>query len=113
MQNKEAFLRGAEGFRKCPLAGVLRERYVFARDTILQYSPGMKTLTIELPDDVASAAEERAHRANMTLAEWIASRITGRRDRAPGGRDSMGYPTDWFERTTGALADLEDLREPE
>jgi hypothetical protein len=39
----------------------------------------MKTLTIELPDEVASMAEERARRANMTLAEWIASRIAGRR----------------------------------
>jgi hypothetical protein len=73
----------------------------------------MKTLTIELPDDVASAAEERAHRANMTLGEWITSRIVGRRNRPPVVRNSMGYPLDWFERTAGALADVEDLREPE
>jgi hypothetical protein len=73
----------------------------------------MKTVTIELPDNVASAAQERANRANMTLAEWIASRIGGGQDRVGGVRDSMGYPTDWFERTTGALADLEDFREPE
>jgi len=73
----------------------------------------MKTLTIELPDEVANAAEERAHRANMTVAEWIASRISGRRERAAGLRDSMGYPSGWFERTTGALADVEDFREPE
>jgi len=73
----------------------------------------MKTLTIELPDDVASAAEERAHRANMTLAEWVVSRIAGRREQATGVRDAMGYPTGWFERTTGALADVEDFHEPE
>jgi len=73
----------------------------------------MKTLTIELPDDVASAAEERARRANMTLEAWISSRIAGRRNRVGTERDSMGYPSGWFERTTGALADVEDLREPE
>jgi hypothetical protein len=73
----------------------------------------MKTRNIELPDDIASAAEMRAHRANMTLAEWVAFRITGRRNRAPGERDSMGYPAGWFERTTGALADVEDFRAPE
>jgi hypothetical protein len=30
---------------------------------------------------------------------------------ASGG--GLGYPLGWFERTMGALADVEDLREPE
>jgi hypothetical protein len=74
----------------------------------------MKTLTIELPDEAAFAAEARARRANMTVAEWIRTRIIGRHGLPrPVARDAMGYPDGWFERTAGALADVEDLREPE
>jgi len=73
----------------------------------------MTTLTIELPDADARLAEERARRAHMTLAEWISLRITGRAGvRAAGARDEMGCPIGWFERTSGALADVEDFREP-
>lgn len=73
----------------------------------------MKTLTINLPDDVAVLAEARALLANMTLAEWIAARIAGRRAPIRMDRDELGYPLGWFERTMGALADVEGLREPE
>ena len=72
----------------------------------------MKTLTIELAGDAAEMAEARARRAKMSVEEWVASRITGLRGGAMGERDSMGYPKDWFERTTGSLADV-DIREPE
>ena len=71
-------------------------------------------LTIELPDADARLAEEKARRANMTLSEWAALRIVGRtRLRAAGERDEKGYPIGWFERHAGALADVEDFREPE
>lgn len=74
----------------------------------------MTKLTIELPDADARLAEERARRARMTLAEWISLRITGRtRGRTAGERDELGYPPGWFERTAGALADVDDFREPE
>ena len=73
----------------------------------------MTTLTIELPDEAARTAAEKARRAHMSLAEWIGVRIAGRRGtRGTGLRDEMGYPRGWFERTGGALADVEDLREP-
>src|ERR1700722_9981743 len=61
----------------------------------------MKTLTIELPDDVASAAEERANRANMTLAEWIASRVAGGLDWAPGGAIRWAIHTDGSRKRRG------------
>lgn len=74
----------------------------------------MTTLTIELPEADARIAEEKARRANMTLSEWASLRIMGRtRVRAAGERDEKGYPIGWFERTDGALADVEDFREPE
>lgn len=73
----------------------------------------MTTLTIELPDEAARIAAEEARRAHMTLSEWIGARIAGRRRvRGTGGRDGLGYPTGWFERSCGALADVEDFREP-
>ena len=73
----------------------------------------MMILTIELPDEAARIAAENARRAHMTLAEWISARIAGRhRARAAGGRDGLGYPPGWFERTFGALADVEDFCEP-
>lgn len=73
----------------------------------------MTTLTIELPDEAARLAAEKARRAHMTLAEWVGVRIAGRR-RARGavGRDALGYPAGWFERTGGSLAEVEDFREP-
>ncbi len=71
-------------------------------------------LTIELPDADARLAEEKARRANMTLSEWAALRIVGRsRLRTADERDEKGYPIGWFERHAGALADVEDFREPE
>ena len=74
---------------------------------------GMTTLTIELPDEAARLAAEKARRAHMTLAEWVGMRIAGRRRaRGAGGRDALGYPAGWFERTGGSLADVEDFREP-
>ncbi len=74
---------------------------------------GMTTLTIELPDDDARLAAEKARRAHMTLAEWIGLRIAGRRRvRSAGGRDALGYPAGWFERISGSLAEVEDFREP-
>ena len=73
----------------------------------------MTTLTIELPDEAARIAAEKARRAHLTLSEWISARIAGRRHaRGPGGRDALGYPPGWFERTCGALSELEDFREP-
>ena len=72
----------------------------------------MKTLTIELPDDVATAAEKWARRANMTLAAWITPRIAEKRHPSAEARDPMGYPIGWFETTTGSLADVEDIAEP-
>jgi hypothetical protein len=74
---------------------------------------GMSTLTIELSDEAARMAAEKARRANMTLAEWIGMRIAGRRmARTVSDRDAMGYPPGWFERIRGSLADVEDFREP-
>ena len=74
----------------------------------------MVTLMIELPDADARIAEEKARHANMTLSEWVSLRIMGRtRVRAAGERDEKGYPIGWFERHAGALADVEDFREPE
>ena len=72
----------------------------------------MTTLTIELPDDTARLATEKARRAHMTLAEWVRVRIAGRR-RATGAadRDALGYPVGWIERTCGSLGDVEDFRE--
>ena len=73
----------------------------------------MTTLTIEIGDDDTRLAAEKARRANLTVSEWIARRIAGKsRVRASGVRDAMGYPTGWFERTAGSLADVEDFREP-
>ena len=74
---------------------------------------GMTTLTIELPDDDARLAAEKARRAHMTLAEWIGLRIAGRRGAGNAGeRDALGFPAGWFERTSGSLAEVEDFREP-
>jgi hypothetical protein len=73
----------------------------------------MTTVTIELPDEAARIAAEKARRANMTLAEWIGVRIAGRRRTDKMGElDTMGYPAGWFERTAGSLADVDDLHEP-
>lgn len=72
----------------------------------------MATLTLELPDTVVRIAEEKARRANMTLSEWAALRIAGSSVRATGELDEKGYPIGWFERHAGALADVEDFREP-
>jgi hypothetical protein len=73
----------------------------------------MTTLTIELPDEAARAAIEKARRANMTVTEWIRVRIAGRRPAvATGERDTLGYPIGWFERTGGSLAAVEDFEEP-
>jgi len=74
---------------------------------------GMTTLTIELPDEAARIAAEKARSAHMTLSEWVGMRIAGRRRaRGAGARDALGYPAGWFERTGGSLADVEDFREP-
>jgi hypothetical protein len=74
----------------------------------------MTTLTIELTDEAASVAAEKARRARMTLAEWIRVRINGRRRiMAAGQRDGMGYPMGWFERSVGSLADVEDFSAPD
>ena len=73
----------------------------------------MTTLMIEIEDDAARLAAEKARRANLTVSEWIARRIAGRsRVRTTGARDALGYPAGWFERTTGALAGVEDFCEP-
>jgi len=73
----------------------------------------MKILTIELEDDAAQLATEKARRANLTVSEWIGDRIAGRcRVRAAGARDALGYPAGWFERTAGSLAGEEDFHEP-
>jgi hypothetical protein len=73
----------------------------------------MTTLTIQLPDEAARLAAEKARRAHMTLAEWAGLRIAGRRmSRDTSGRDALGYPVGWFERTCGALAEVEDFYEP-
>lgn len=73
----------------------------------------MKALTIELPDEAVRMAETKARLAHMSLSEWVGTRIAGRRAlRMSSGRDAMGYPNGWFSRTTGALADVEDFREP-
>jgi hypothetical protein len=74
---------------------------------------GMTTLTIELPDEAARLAAEKASRVHLTLAEWVRLRIVGRRARAVVERDGFGYPMGWFERTCGSLAGVEDFREPE
>ncbi len=71
-------------------------------------------LTIELPDADARIAEDKARRANMPLSEWARLRLTGRRRvRVAVPCDEMGYPPGWFERHAGALADVDDFREPE
>ena len=73
----------------------------------------MTTLTIELPDEAARLATEKARRAHLTLAEWVRVRIAGRRrTREVAERDRLGYPPGWFERTCGSLAGVEDFREP-
>ena len=73
----------------------------------------MTTLTIELPDEAARIAAEKARRAHMTLGEWISLRIAGRRRRHEGSeRDSLGYPLGWFDRTIGSLAEVNDFNEP-
>ena len=73
----------------------------------------MSTLTIELSDEAACMAAEKARDAHMTLAEWVSMRIAGRRmARTVSDRDAMGYPPGWFERTRGSLSDVEDFREP-
>ena len=73
----------------------------------------MTTLMIEIEDDAARLAAAKARRANLTVSEWIARRIAGRsRVRTAGTRDALGYPTGWFERTTGALVGVEDFCEP-
>ena len=73
----------------------------------------MTTLTIELPDEAARLAAEKASRAHMTLAEWIRVRIAGRRRVAAAGeRDALGYPRGWFERTAGSLGDVGDFCAP-
>lgn len=73
----------------------------------------MTTLTIEIEDASARLAFEKARLANLTVDEWIARRIAGRsRVHPAGSRDSLGYPTGWFEHTSGALAGVEDFREP-
>ncbi|HEY2342402.1 MAG TPA: hypothetical protein VGH90_05195, partial [Chthoniobacteraceae bacterium] len=57
---------------------------------------------------------EKARRAHLTLGEWIRVRIAGRRQIAIAGeRDAMGYPLNWFERTGGSLADVEDFCAPD
>ena len=74
----------------------------------------MTTLTIELPDAAIRIAEEKARRAHMTLEQWASLRIIGRgRARSPSDCDELGYPPGWFERTAGALADVNDFCEPE
>jgi hypothetical protein len=73
----------------------------------------MTRLTIDLPDEAAQIAAEKARRAHMTLTEWAGMRIVGRRmSRKTGERDGMGYPLGWFDRTKGSLAAVEDFREP-
>jgi hypothetical protein len=73
----------------------------------------MSTLTIELSDEAARIAAEKARRAHMTLAEWAGMRIAGRRRaRDVSGRDAMGYPPGWFERTAGSLSEAVDFCEP-
>jgi hypothetical protein len=74
----------------------------------------MTTLTIELPDEAARLAAEKASRAHMTLAEWVRVRIAGRRRAAVASeRDALGYPVGWFERTSGSLADVGDFCAPD
>ena len=74
----------------------------------------MTTLTIELPDEAARLAAEKASRAHMTLAEWIRVRIAGRRRTVVASeRDALGYPLGWFERTAGSLADVGDFLAPD
>lgn len=49
----------------------------------------------------------------MTVSEWIAFRILGRRGpQSDGERDELGYPKGWFEKTCGSLSDVEDFVEP-
>ena len=73
----------------------------------------MTRLTIDLPDEAAQIAAEKARRAYMTLVEWAGMRIIGRRmSRKAAERDAMGYPLGWFDRTTGSLAAVEDFHEP-
>lgn len=86
---------------------------MLARIALRATMQGMTTLTIELPDEAARVASEKARRAHMSLAEWIGVRIAGRRGaHGAGERDEMGYPRGWFERTGGALTDVEDFCEP-
>ena len=50
-----------------------------------------RVLTMELPDEAARVAAEKARRAHMSLAEWIGVRIAGRRGtRGAGVRDAVG-----------------------
>lgn len=73
----------------------------------------MSTVTIELPEEIVLLAAERAGKAHLPVAEWLSLRIAGRRGlRATEGFDAMGYPSGWFERTTGSLADVDDFCEP-
>jgi hypothetical protein len=73
----------------------------------------MTTLTIEIEDTAARLAIEKARLANLSVDEWIARRIAGRsRVHSKGLSDPLGYPPGWFERTGGALAAVEDFREP-
>ena len=74
----------------------------------------MTTLTIQLSDEMARLAAEKARLADMTVSEWITSRIAGRRRaRSSAKKDPLGYPLGWFERTCGSLADVDDFRESE
>lgn len=80
----------------------------------MQHPENMSTLTIELPDETARLAAEKAGQVNLTLAEWVSLRIAGRsRVRAATALDDMGYPSGWFEHTAGSLAEVEDFREPD
>lgn len=57
----------------------------------------MMALTIDLPDDAARAAAEKARRTNRTLAEWIRVHIAGRWSAVSvAERDALGYPHGWL-----------------
>lgn len=73
----------------------------------------MTKLTIEVPDEAARIAAEKSQNAHMTLSEWIALRILGRRGaRSNGERDELGYPMGWYDKTCGSLSDVDDFIEP-
>lgn len=73
----------------------------------------MTKLTIEVPDEAARIAAEKSRNARMTLSEWIALRILGRRGASSNGeRDELGYTKGWFEKTCGSLSDVDDFVEP-